>query len=112
MIAAANALTARGVPVAIHAFTDGRDVAPTSAKVYLEALRAALPMGARIATVSGRYYAMDRDNRWDRVQLAYEALAHGEGTPPTPPPAASTRPMPRAAPTSSSSRACWGITTA
>ncbi|WP_103763777.1 2,3-bisphosphoglycerate-independent phosphoglycerate mutase [Roseovarius confluentis] len=79
MIAAANALTARGVPVAIHAFTDGRDVAPTSAKVYLEALRAALPMGAVIATVSGRYYAMDRDNRWDRVQLAYEALARGEG---------------------------------
>ncbi|MFN3210285.1 MAG: 2,3-bisphosphoglycerate-independent phosphoglycerate mutase [Roseovarius sp.] len=79
MIAAANALTARGVPVAIHAFTDGRDVAPTSAKVYLEALRAALPPGAKIATVSGRYYAMDRDNRWDRVQLAYEALARGEG---------------------------------
>ncbi|QFT91579.1 2,3-bisphosphoglycerate-independent phosphoglycerate mutase [Roseovarius sp. THAF9] len=79
MIAAANALTARGVPVAIHAFTDGRDVAPTSAKIYLEALRAALPMGAVIATVSGRYYAMDRDNRWDRVQLAYEALARGEG---------------------------------
>lgn len=79
MIAAANVLTARGVPVALHAFTDGRDVAPTSAKVYLEALRAALPRGARIATVSGRYYAMDRDNRWDRVQLAYEALAHGRG---------------------------------
>ena len=79
MIAAANVLTARGVPVAIHAFTDGRDVAPTSAKIYLEALRAALPRGARIATVSGRYYAMDRDNRWDRVQLAYEALAHGRG---------------------------------
>ncbi|MEO1139003.1 MAG: 2,3-bisphosphoglycerate-independent phosphoglycerate mutase [Pseudomonadota bacterium] len=79
MIAAANALTAQGVPVAIHAFTDGRDVAPTSAKVYLEALRAALPIGAQIATVSGRYYAMDRDERWDRVQLAYEALAQGRG---------------------------------
>lgn len=79
MIATANALTKHGIPVALHAFTDGRDVAPISAKVYLEALRAALPMGARIATVSGRYYAMDRDNRWDRVQLAYEALALGQG---------------------------------
>ena len=79
MIAAANALTAEGIPVAIHAFTDGRDVAPVSAKSYLEALRRSLPNGARIATVSGRYYAMDRDNRWDRVKLAYEALAKGEG---------------------------------
>lgn len=79
MIAAANALTAQGVPVAIHAFTDGRDVAPTSAKIYLEALRAALPQGAKIATVSGRYYAMDRDNRWDRVELAYDALVHARG---------------------------------
>lgn len=79
MIATANALTKHGIPVSIHAFTDGRDVAPISAKIYLEALRAALPMGARVATVSGRYYAMDRDNRWDRVQLAYEALALGQG---------------------------------
>ncbi len=79
MIATANALTSHGIPVALHAFTDGRDVAPTSAKIYLEALRAALPMGARIATVSGRYYAMDRDNRWDRVELAYDALANARG---------------------------------
>ena len=79
MIATARALTDAGVPVAIHAFTDGRDVAPTSARVYLEALGAALPEGARIVTVSGRYYAMDRDNRWDRVQLAFEALAKGRG---------------------------------
>ncbi len=79
MIATAKALTDAGVPVAIHAFTDGRDVAPTSARIYLEALGAALPKGARIVTVSGRYYAMDRDNRWDRVQLAYEALAQGKG---------------------------------
>jgi len=79
MIAAARALTDHGVPVAIHAFTDGRDVAPVSAKSYLEALRRSLPEGAFIATVSGRYYAMDRDNRWDRVELAYRALALGEG---------------------------------
>ncbi|MCP5076112.1 MAG: 2,3-bisphosphoglycerate-independent phosphoglycerate mutase [Rhodobacteraceae bacterium] len=79
MIAAAEALTAQGLKVAIHAFTDGRDVAQISAKTYLEELRDALPDGARIATVSGRYYTMDRDNRWERVNLAYEALANGLG---------------------------------
>ncbi|MCP5088377.1 MAG: 2,3-bisphosphoglycerate-independent phosphoglycerate mutase [Rhodobacteraceae bacterium] len=79
MIAAAEALTAQGLKVAIHAFTDGRDVAQISAKSYLEDLREALPEGAEIATVSGRYYAMDRDNRWERVQLAYDALANGRG---------------------------------
>ncbi|RKF13838.1 2,3-bisphosphoglycerate-independent phosphoglycerate mutase [Roseovarius spongiae] len=79
MIATARALTAQGLRVAIHAFTDGRDVAQVSAKTYLEELRAALPVGAFIATVSGRYYAMDRDNRWERVKFAYEALAQGRG---------------------------------
>jgi len=79
MIAAANALTDHGVPVAIHAFTDGRDVAQVSANTYLEELRDALPNGAKIATVSGRYYAMDRDNRWERVKLAYQALVQAEG---------------------------------
>ena len=79
MIAAAEALTAQGLPVAIHAFTDGRDVAQVSASRYLHELRDELPEGAFIATVSGRYYAMDRDNRWDRVQLAYEAIAKARG---------------------------------
>lgn len=79
MIAAAEALTAQGLRVAIHAFTDGRDVAQVSAKTYLEELRDALPQGAFIATVSGRYYAMDRDNRWDRVSLAFDALVNARG---------------------------------
>ncbi len=79
MIATARALTGHGLRVAIHAFTDGRDVAQVSAKSYLEELRDALPAGAYIATVSGRYYAMDRDNRWERVELAYQALAQGKG---------------------------------
>ena len=79
MIAAATALAGAGIPVAIHAFTDGRDVAQVSAMSYLDELQAALPQGARIATVSGRYYAMDRDNRWERVSLAYAAIAAGEG---------------------------------
>jgi len=79
MIATARALTDHGLRVAIHAFTDGRDVAQVSAKTYLEELRSALPPGAFIATVSGRYYAMDRDNRWERVELAYQALAQARG---------------------------------
>ncbi len=79
MIAATKALTDHGLSVALHAFTDGRDVAQISAKSYLEELRDALPDGAYIATVSGRYYAMDRDNRWDRVELAFQALANAQG---------------------------------
>ncbi|MEI4196301.1 2,3-bisphosphoglycerate-independent phosphoglycerate mutase [Roseovarius sp. E0-M6] len=79
MIVTAEALTAQGVPVAIHAFTDGRDVAQISAETYLEELRRSLPEGAFIATVSGRYYAMDRDNRWDRVSLAFDALVNARG---------------------------------
>ncbi|MEX1234103.1 MAG: 2,3-bisphosphoglycerate-independent phosphoglycerate mutase [Roseovarius sp.] len=79
MIAAARALAGEGIPVAIHAFTDGRDVAQVSAMSYLDELQEALPLGARIATVSGRYYAMDRDNRWERVSLAYAAIAAAEG---------------------------------
>ena len=75
----ARILHAAGVPVKIHALTDGRDVAPKSAIGYLETLQAALPNGVEIATVSGRYYAMDRDNRWERVSLAYSAIVHGQG---------------------------------
>jgi len=79
MIAAARVLAGQGIPVAIHGFTDGRDVAPVSAMSYVEALGRALPEGAFVATLSGRYYAMDRDHRWDRVELAWRALALGEG---------------------------------
>ena len=79
MIVTARALAEQGLRVAIHAFTDGRDVPPVSARSYLETLQDALPDGAFIATVSGRYFAMDRDNRWDRVALAYEAIAQARG---------------------------------
>ncbi|MGQ0801325.1 MAG: 2,3-bisphosphoglycerate-independent phosphoglycerate mutase [Pseudomarimonas sp.] len=69
----------RGVAkIAVHAFLDGRDTPPRSAATSLIALQAhcdAIP-GARIHSVSGRYYAMDRDNRWDRVNLAWNALVH------------------------------------
>ncbi|MHC6178492.1 2,3-bisphosphoglycerate-independent phosphoglycerate mutase [Clostridium sp. JNZ X4-2] len=72
----------RGIgSVYIHAFTDGRDVPPSSAAVYIKDINqyiAEIGIG-RIATVSGRYYAMDRDKRWERVQLAYNALVYGKG---------------------------------
>jgi 2,3-bisphosphoglycerate-independent phosphoglycerate mutase len=77
--AAAAVLAGAGVPVAVHAFLDGRDVPPKSAEGQIAALEAALPAGARIATVSGRFYAMDRDKRWDRVALAAAAVLRGEG---------------------------------
>jgi len=73
----AGLLTQNGVPVAVHAFTDGRDTPPASGLRSVEALEAALARGARIATVTGRYYAMDRDKRWDRTQRAYEAIVLG-----------------------------------
>ncbi|HHY82464.1 MAG TPA: 2,3-bisphosphoglycerate-independent phosphoglycerate mutase [Clostridiales bacterium] len=72
----------QGLPqVYIHAFMDGRDVPPASGKATLEDLSVKLnQMGfGKVATVSGRYYAMDRDKRWDRVQKAYNALVLGEG---------------------------------
>src|SRR6266853_1267581 len=79
--ALAIALAKAGVSVAVHAFLDGRDTPPRSAKDYLAKFLAKVQgHGAiRIATVSGRYYAMDRDKRWDRVERAYDALVDGRG---------------------------------
>jgi 2,3-bisphosphoglycerate-independent phosphoglycerate mutase len=79
--AACRAIAAQGVPVALHAITDGRDVAPSSAAGFVDQLTAALPEGAKVATVIGRYWAMDRDTRWERVSRAYAAMVRGEGTP-------------------------------
>ncbi|MGC8625746.1 MAG: 2,3-bisphosphoglycerate-independent phosphoglycerate mutase [Phycisphaerae bacterium] len=72
-----------GDRVLIHAITDGRDTAPQGGRRYLAALEAkAKEIGiGRIATVVGRYYVMDRDNRWDRVEKAYNLLTLGEGAP-------------------------------
>ena len=67
--------------VYIHCFLDGRDVSPTSGKGFVQELQdkcAVLGVG-KIATVMGRYYAMDRDKRWERVQMAYDAMVYGEG---------------------------------
>jgi 2,3-bisphosphoglycerate-independent phosphoglycerate mutase len=79
LVAAMRVLAAEGIPVAVHAITDGRDVAPTSAPGFMGQLVADLPPGARIATVTGRYWAMDRDNRWDRVARAFAAMVRCEG---------------------------------
>ena len=67
--------------VYVHAFLDGRDTAPTSGKGFVEELVAKMEeIGVgKVASVSGRYYAMDRDNRWDRVEKAYNAMVLGEG---------------------------------
>lgn len=68
--------------VYIHAFTDGRDTDPKSGLCFLEELSAHLETSTgKIASVTGRYYAMDRDKRWERVKLAYDALVNGVGTP-------------------------------
>lgn len=66
--------------IKVHAITDGRDASPTGAKEYLSYCEDELGnIGVRIATVIGRYYAMDRDRRWDRSKLAWDAIVHGRG---------------------------------
>jgi 2,3-bisphosphoglycerate-independent phosphoglycerate mutase len=65
--------------VHLHAFTDGRDTPPRSADGFLPALAERLTGHATLATVSGRFYAMDRDNRWERTSRAFEAIVHGRG---------------------------------
>ena len=79
-VAKANGLT----DVFVHAFMDGRDTDPKSGKGFLgELLDHMKSSTGNVATVTGRYYAMDRDNRWERVKLAYDALVEGEGQPST-----------------------------
>jgi len=80
LFAIVDEAVAAGVPLAIHAFLDGRDTPPRSAHRYIDALEsrlAALGAEGAIATLSGRFYAMDRDSRWERTQAAYDLLAFG-----------------------------------
>ena len=73
-------LASRGIRPAIHAFTDGRDTPPRSAGGFMRSLVSNLDRtGGHVATVTGRYFAMDRDSRWDRVERAYSAIACREG---------------------------------
>ncbi|WP_148301728.1 2,3-bisphosphoglycerate-independent phosphoglycerate mutase [Sneathiella glossodoripedis] len=76
IIALCKILNAEGIPVAVHGFLDGRDTPPTSGAGYLSEIQKELSQlqSASIATLCGRYYAMDRDNNWDRVSIAYDAV--------------------------------------
>ncbi len=66
----------------VHAFTDGRDVDPRSGAGYIQSLQEHLKVtGGKLASIIGRYYAMDRDKRWERVKEAYDLLVNGKGTP-------------------------------
>ncbi len=78
-VALAKILADANVPTVVHALTDGRDAPPQSAAEYIKTFTAALPPSVTVATVVGRYYAMDRDKRWDRVSKAYDAIVAGEG---------------------------------
>jgi 2,3-bisphosphoglycerate-independent phosphoglycerate mutase len=77
--ALATLLTKANIKVVVHAWTDGRDTPPKMADRYIASLKAALPPSVPIATVCGRYYAMDRDNRWNRVVSAYNAIVEADG---------------------------------
>jgi 2,3-bisphosphoglycerate-independent phosphoglycerate mutase len=81
MIALANAAKAAGVDeIFVHAFTDGRDSSPTGGRKYLKTSEEQLrESGAQIVTVVGRYFAMDRDRRWDRTKKAWDAVVLGRG---------------------------------
>ena len=76
--ALAKILADVGVPTVVHALTDGRDTPPQSAGDDIKRLLAALPKSVPVATVCGRYYAMDRDKRWDRVSKAYAAIVEAD----------------------------------
>jgi 2,3-bisphosphoglycerate-independent phosphoglycerate mutase len=80
MAALVKILAQSGVPVFIHAFLDGRDTPPKSARGFLEKFAKDIDgiAGVRMATLSGRYYAMDRDKRWDRVRKAYDAMVDAD----------------------------------
>jgi 2,3-bisphosphoglycerate-independent phosphoglycerate mutase len=77
--ALAKLLADAGVPALVHALTDGRDTPPQSAAEDVKRLIAALPPSVKVATVCGRYFAMDRDKRWERVKKAYDAIVEADG---------------------------------
>jgi 2,3-bisphosphoglycerate-independent phosphoglycerate mutase len=79
-VALAKILVEHGIPAVLHAFTDGRDTPPNAALDYVRALENTMPKQVPIVTVCGRYFAMDRDFRWERVSKAFAAMAHGQGT--------------------------------
>lgn len=81
IVALSKILSEKGIKVWVHAFLDGRDTPPTSAIDFLANFEKSIAgfNNVKVATIEGRFYAMDRDNRWDRVELAYNTIALGEG---------------------------------
>ena len=75
MLSVIKGLAESGVPVVVHGFTDGRDVLPRDAGVSLPDFLSQLPENAALGSLTGRYFGMDRDHRWDRTQKAYDAIA-------------------------------------
>ena len=78
MLAVIKGLAKAEVPVVVHGFTDGRDVLPRDAGVTLPVFLSQLPENAALGSLTGRYFGMDRDHRWDRTQKAYDAIALGQ----------------------------------
>ncbi len=80
LLALLSTISENKIPIWLHLFLDGRDTTPQSALGYIKDLQKNLPSNANIATLSGRYYGMDRDNRWDRIAKSYDAITRGHGT--------------------------------
>ncbi|MEH6403242.1 MAG: 2,3-bisphosphoglycerate-independent phosphoglycerate mutase [Sneathiella sp.] len=82
MVGLCKILSDAGIPVRVHGFTDGRDTAPTSGAEFVAQVQNQIETmnNVQIATLCGRYFAMDRDNNWDRVSLAYNAIFNGTGS--------------------------------
>ena len=81
IIGLANIMGANGVKTHIHGFTDGRDCAPESGKTFIEMVVESVGDNVSLSTLCGRYFAMDRDKRWERVQKAYDAVVNAKGAP-------------------------------
>lgn len=82
IIALLKACMEHDVKPVLHVITDGRDTAPKVAKQFIRQIQNLMEMtGGEIATVTGRFYSMDRDNRWERTKIAWDAMVHGIGTP-------------------------------
>ena len=79
LIKTTQIISDHNVPVLLHLLTDGRDVAPKSAEKFLKSIIKELPPTAKIATVTGRYFTMDRNNNWDRIKKAYDAIVFAKG---------------------------------